>query len=319
MKYVIFILSCGQMTLIAGIDIGATNLRTALVTDSGEILESHSEKTDAKNLMEQIYAKLDSFKDFAGIGIASVGPLNSKKGIITNPPNIEIRNLEITKMLEGRYGKRCYLFNDCVAAVLGEQRFGAGRSVENLVYLTLSTGIGCGVIADNRVILGKDGNAHEVGHYAVDLESELKCGCGSNGHWEAYCSGKNIPSFAKYLLNKKYAGRKTLLSGTEDRLTAQTLFEMAKTDEVASEIIGEIGRINAVQVANIINSYDPELITIGGSVALNNSEAILGPILEHVKRHAINRLPDIKITPLGKDAGIYGAAAGFIYNSKDAI
>lgn len=310
----------GVMKKIVGMDIGATNLRIALMQEDGKILSQSSEKTDSKRLMEQIYCKLDTYGDFEGIGIASVGPLDSRKGIITNPPNIDIKDLHIIELLNKKYGKPAYLLNDCVAAVLAEKQFGMGKEVENLVYITLSTGIGCGVIADNRVILGKDGNAHEVGHYIVDTESTLKCGCGSYGHWEAYCAGKNIPQFAKFLLGSDYKGKETVLNnGTVVDLTSEKLFQLANTDVVAKEIVERVGKINAIEVAAIINAYDPELITIGGSVATNNEKWLMEALEKHVKNYTINRMPRISMTPLGSDIGIYGGVAGFLYFNGKGI
>jgi glucokinase len=90
--------------------------------------------------------------------------------------------------------------NDCAAAVLGERHFGAGKGLENLAYVTLSTGLGGGAIVDGHLLIGKDGNAVEVGHITIDPGSSLICGCGSPGHWEAYSSGSNIPNFVKHSL-----------------------------------------------------------------------------------------------------------------------
>lgn len=297
---------------IVGMDIGATNLRIALADEKGNIIKQSTEKTDGPNLMSQIYSKLDELGNFHGIGIASVGPLNSRSGVITNPPNINIRNLNIVDMLKERYDRPSYLLNDCVAIVLGEKRFGVGKKIKNLVYLTLSTGIGCGAIVDDRVILGKDGNAHEVGHYVVETDSRLRCGCGRYGHWEAYCSGKNIPNFARYLLQEEYKDSKTKLSSVKD-LTSELLFEIGKTDKVAAGIVEKIGRINAIQIENIIHAYDPELITIGGSVALNNQKEIMGPIQEYLRDYSFSHKPEVIITGLGGDAGVLGGVAGFLY------
>lgn len=307
------------MRKIAGIDIGATNLRVALIREDGKILEHHSERTDGKNLMNQIYNKLDSYEEFDGIGIASVGPLDSRNGVIVNPPNLEVRNLGIVKLLKQRYGKPCYLLNDCVAAVLAEQAYGEGKRADNLVYITFSTGIGCGVIVDKRALLGKDGNAHEVGHHVVDTESKLQCGCGGYGHWEAFCGGKNIPIFTRFLLEKEYKGERTALKENMKSLNAELLFNLANSDEIASNIVDRICRINAIEIANIINSYDPELITIGGSVALNNEARMMEAVLKYTKKYAINRMPRITTTPLRDKIGIYGAAAGFLYYDKSGI
>lgn len=300
---------------IVGIDIGGSHLRVGLADESGEILKLSTERTEGKNVMNQIYNKVESFSSFDGIGIGVAGPIDQKNGTILMTPNVEIRNLTIVEMLKKKFGKPCYLLNDCVASVLGEKAFGVGKEVENLVYITLSTGIGCGVIVDNRVIMGKDGNAHEVGHNTVGLGSKMKCGCGGYGHWEAYCSGKNMPNYTKYLLQSEYLGQETALRDNLEALDSELLFKLANSDRVAAEIVERIGQINAIGIASIINSYDPELITIGGAITLNNEERIINSIKKHVGNYTINRVPRIIATPM-KDITIYGALAGFLYMDK---
>lgn len=291
-----------------GLDIGATHIRTALGDEKGKLHEFISERTESSGIEQQIYRMLDRYSNYDCIGIGSMGPLNSRTGIITNPPNIKIRNFKVVSIIEKKYGVKCVLLNDAVAGVYGEKRFGAGKKVENLVYVTISTGLGAGVIENNRLVLGKDGNGHEIGHCGVDANIRLKCRCGSYGrHWEAYCAGINIPNFVRHMLTTKYKGKKSRLS--KIAITAKEFFSIAREDEVGSMIIEDLGRINASGISNIINAYDPDLITIGGSVALNNHKAILGPIKKHIKEYSINRIPRIIITPLKNEVILAGAIA----------
>jgi glucokinase len=294
---------------VVGIDIGASNLRIALCNRRGRILEFSSEKTNAANLMAQIYGGLHRLPGFDAIGIASVGPLDVTEGVILNPPNVRLRHVEIVRLVRNRFKRPCVLSNDCAAAVLAEKMFGAGRDVENLVYVTLSTGVGCGVMVDGRVLRGKDGNAHEMGHCTVEVPGRLRCGCGSYGHWEAYCGGKHIPAFARLLLRTEYRHRATSLRGVRQTLSPEALFDAARSDRVAAEIVDRICMINGVGVANAINAYDPELVTIGGSVALRHARRVLAPIRRYARRYAINRVPPITLTPLKDLAVVYGAVA----------
>lgn len=296
---------------IIAIDAGATNLRIALMGDNGRILSRASFATDGPNLLEQFYAGIEAFEAFEGIAVAFAGPISRKEGAILKAPNISAEKLYLVSTLEKKYGKKAVLMNDCVAAVLAEKYYGAGKNHDNLAYVTISTGIGCGVIVDGKALLGKDGNAHEVGHMVIDTISQLKCGCGGRGHWEAYCSGKNMPQYAKHLIQTEYAGQPSALSADGKNMSAEKLLGM-ENDKVASEIIGKIGRLNAAGFANIINVYDPEIITVGGSVALKNKR-ILEDIKDSVQEYAINRLPEIRLTSLGEDICLYGAAAGFMY------
>src|SRR5271167_3396124 len=145
------------MRYAVGLDIGGTHLRATLGNEKGELKEFISEKTDSKKIEQQIYRMLDNYSDYDCIGIGSVGPLDSVRGIITNPPNINIRNFRVTSALEKKYAVKSMLLNDCVAGVYGEKVFGAGKKYNNIVYVTLSTGVGSGVIANGSLVLGKDG------------------------------------------------------------------------------------------------------------------------------------------------------------------
>ena len=137
--------------------------------------------------------------EISGIGVASIGPLDLKRGGIASPANLPYRFIPLVKPLEEASGSKVALMNDANAAVLGERRFGAGKEHPDLVFITLSTGIGGGAIVDGHLLIGKDGNAAEIGHMVVDSEERLTCGCGRRGHWEAYCSGRNLPNLAALL------------------------------------------------------------------------------------------------------------------------
>jgi glucokinase len=146
------------------------------------------------------------------------------------------------------------------------------------------------------------------------------CGCGSPGHWEAFCGGKNIPYFARTQLRRLH-WRSSLLhelcSGNPKVITTKMIFDAAKQgDNTSISIVEEVGRINAIGVADIVNAYDPELITIGGSIALNNPEMILMPIEHYAPKYIINRMPKIMITPLGEDIVLYGGLALALKVSK---
>jgi glucokinase len=203
------------------------------------------------------------------------------------------------------------MLNDCSAAVVGEQIFGAGKGLKNLAYVTLSTGLGGGAIVDGNLLVGKDGNAVEVGHLTIDPNSPLTCGCGCKGHWEAYCSGSHIPDYARLLIEELELDDSHLLSisgGDRENITTEGLYKSASTgDTAAQEIVRRIGEVNAIGIADMVNVFDPELVTIGGSIALNNPELTLDPIIENIDNHLINRRPEIMITPLGADAVLHGA------------
>jgi len=310
-----------------GIDLGATNVRVAIGVRDGRILSKIVKRTvregDEYALSRQIIEMVrelprELLENAIEVNIGTVGPLDQRLGSIS-PPNLPFKRSYLVKPISMEFGLPVKMYNDCVAAVIGEKFFGQGRGVDNLVYVTISSGIGGGVFADGRLLLGRDGNAHEIGHLTIDVNGELRCGCGKRGHWEAYCSGVNIPNHTRLIAEniEKEALEKSLLYDRLNAVTSKEVFDAAKKgDHFASSVIERVGRYNAIGFANVINSYDPELIIIGGSVALNNKELILRPILEKVGDYAVNRIPEIKFTELGDEVGLYGAiAAGFYMKS----
>jgi len=311
-----------------GVDIGATNLRVAIARRDGVIIKKLSEKTvkggDNLALPNQIIGMIErllhetglDLEEICGIGIGSIGPLDIRKGIIIKPANLPFENVPLVEPLEDRFHIRVALLNDCTSAVVGEKYYGSGKNVENLVYVTISTGIGGGVYVDGHLLLGKDGNAHEIGHLVVDPEGRLLCGCGSKGHWEAYCSGSGIPRFARLLIEEHYKEQyyKSLLgemSGYNlDAIDAKMVYDAAKVyDSLTIKIVERINFYNAIGFADVINVYDPTLITVGGSVALHNSEIILPYVLNKTPKYVINKMPEIKITTLGDEIVLLGAIA----------
>ncbi len=294
-----------MIRLAVGVDIGGTNLRVCLGDERGKIKTKLSEKLDVENknsVVEQITRLIKSLGgDFSAIGIGSIGLLDLRKGELSKPVHIPFKNIPIVKLLKKEFGVPVYLVNDCDAGVIGEKFFGLGKNEENLAYLTISTGIGCGVILNGRLLLGKDGNATEVGHITVDLGKKLKCGCGGYGHWEAYCSGRNIPNFVRVVAEN---------DSRFNSIATEQFFDKAKSkDKVAMEIVDKLGEINAIGISNINAAYDVSLVTVGGSVPLKNRDLILNPILKYLPKYSINRIPKVELTPLGEDIILYGTLA----------
>jgi glucokinase len=305
-----------ELSLVA-VDIGATNIRVA-AGDENRLNAKRSEATDRLNgpegVSKQIARMIRSLEvKPKAIGVGSIGPLDLKMGAIGATPNFAFKHIPIVVPLEEDLGVPVRIANDCGAAVIGEQVYGAGRGMSNIFYVTFSTGLGGGAIVDGNPLNGKDGNAPEIGHLVIDKETELVCGCGCRGHWEAFCSGANIPNFARILFRDRDLGKGLLgkmVGGDLGRLTSEIVFNAAKRgDADALYVVSEVGKVNAVGFADIVNAFDPELITIGGSVALNNPELILEPIQRGVDAYIINRKPKIMLTPLGADVVLYGGLA----------
>ena len=299
----------------ATVDLGATNVRVSYGNAEG-LREKITEKTDRESgpegVADQIIQMLELIDvRLSAIGVGSIGPIYLETGTIINTPNLPFERISVVEPLSEAYKVPVGMLNDCSAAVLGEQVFGAGKGLKNLAYVTLSTGLGGGAIVDGNLLVGKDGNAVEVGHLTIDPNSPLVCGCGCKGHWEAYCSGSNIPDYARLLLEELELDDSDLVSisgGDRENITTEGLYKAASTgDPTAQVIVKRIGEVNAIGIADMVNVFDPELVTIGGSVALNNPELTLDPIVENIDNHLINRRPEIMITPLGADAVLHGA------------
>jgi glucokinase len=310
-----------------GVDVGGSWVRVVLSDEGGRFIARARERVDITSsdaISSQIFRLTRSLcserglgvKALKGVGIASAGPLDMKEGVLVHPPNLPFERVALTKPVGEQLGLPVCLINDCAGAAIGETMFGAAKGHDHFVYITLSTGIGGGIIESGTLLLGKDGNGHEVGHFVIDCEGRLTCGCGRRGHWEAYCSGRNMPNFVRMRMKElpektvKESLLMTKLGGDLSKLVAADLFDAAKKkDPVSVKLINEIGVLNAMGFATAINAYDPSLITVGGTVALKNKSAVLAPIRKHVKDYAINRVPEILITPLGEDVVLYGAVA----------
>lgn len=305
---------------IIAIDIGASHLRTAIISKKGKIIKllvcetpkkGKSGKIITDTIIVMTNALLENFdkKKILGIGIISIGPIDYKKGMIVNSPNIPFKKISLKKPLEKYFKLPVILFNDCTAAVWGEKIFGAGKKFKNLVYITISSGIGGGAIIDNKLLLGHSYNAVEIGHFNIDTKYNLACGCKKGrGHWETYCSGNNIPYFFKHWLKVKGINKKYFLSA------AKEIFNADIADNNIKNFLKEIGQINAKGISNVITAYDPEIIILGGPVVLNNQKIIIQGIKKNIDQFL--KLPKIIVTKLKNNSPLLGAAALIFYPPK---
>lgn len=296
------------------IDIGASNLRVAIISNAGKIIRQKNSKTPKKGrsgkivtdtIIDILNSLLINFNKskIIGIGISSIGPLNHKTGEIVNPPNIFFKKVSIKEPIEKYFSLPVSIVNDCMAAAWAEKIFGAGKNYENLVYVTISSGIGAGVIANNQLLVGNSYNFADVGHFVVDTKYNLACNCAKgSGHWETYCSGENINNFFKHWLKTNKIKKQYSFT------TAKEIYqEFEKKDKNVKNFIHETNQINSRGVANIIAAYDPEIIILGGAVTLNNKKIILSGIKNNLNKSL--KTPKIIITPLAQNTPLLGAAA----------
>lgn len=308
-----------------GIDVGGTKVLTALADEKGLILNKAQKPTEAdkgeetiiSNIKESIDRVINKSpitkKEVKRIGIGSPGPLDLEKGMIIENSNLSWSNVPIVKILEEMTGIPVILENDANAAALGEKHFGAGREAENIVYLTISTGIGGGIIIDKKIYHGGKGNAGEVGHMTLIPDSNYQCGCGNYGCFEAVASGTAIARRGREVLKKEEESLIKEYSNNEaDQIDAPLIAAAARAgDKQAIEIFKLTGRLLGIGISNVVNLFDPEIVVLGGGV-MHAKDLFIEELKVSLQERALEaNLKDLKVKEvgLGKDTGVMGAIA----------
>lgn len=307
------------------VDIGGTKILTALVSPSGQVRARHRVETPGRGVDPVIETVVRSARavmadggvsaqDVAGVGVGAPGPLDPETGVVFEPPNMEgWYNVPLAALLHERFGLPVFVENDANAAALGEWWVGAGRGVHDLIYLTVSTGIGGGIIIADALVRGVSGTAGEVGHMTIDVDGP-PCLCGrSTGCLEVLASGTAIARMAREAVA---AGRPTALrrtaGGDVASLGARHVAEAARAgDSLAVEIFERAATSLGVGVANLLNLFNPRRIIIGGGVS-KAGDLLFGTVRRVATARAFERpARDAEIVPaaLGDDVGAVGAAA----------
>ncbi|HSG45389.1 MAG TPA: ROK family protein [Anaerolineales bacterium] len=303
------------MTLTIAVDIGGTHIRVAAYEPDSTIPIAHH-KTKSLAQTAGVYDRLVKainhiWQDgqVSAIGIASPGPLDPHAGVILDTPNIpDWENFPLAAKLTEQFGVPAYLDNDANMAGLAEWQYGAGQGHHDLVYLTISTGIGGGVISNDHLLQGYRGMGAELGHMLIDPNGPI-CGCGQHGHIESFSSG---PSIIRYFNEQRETGQKSSLQPHPNLGTAQ-LAEAALTgDALAISAFKHAGHYLGIAVANILAIFDPSILIFGGGVS-QVGELLFKPFEESLKKHVfhLHYMDGLVITKaaLGDDAGLLGALA----------
>ncbi|MFC5970765.1 ROK family protein [Halomarina salina] len=308
------------MAYYVGVDLGATHIRAVVADARGEVVgRARSSTPTGPAGIAVTEAVLDTVRGacadadvkpyrITAAGIGSFGPLDLAAGTVEQPANLpdDIDRIPLTGPLENLVdSEEVYLHNDTIAGLIGERFYGP-RTPDDVVYVTMSTGIGAGVAVDGNVLNGWDGNAGEVGHMTLDPHGHMTCGCGAPGHWEAYCSGNNIPRYARHLADREDIP--TDLPLDDDEFSAVDVFETPE-DPLAARTLERVADWNTQGVANVCHAYAPIVVYVGGSVALNNPETVLDPIRERLADHLLVNVPDVELTTLGDEVVVKGALA----------
>ncbi len=310
-----------------GVDLGGTNIVSAIVNYQGKIvnhlkvptLAERGKEATIKRIIETIHENIVQSSvapnDIIGIGIGAPGPLDVKKGIINFAPNLPgWRDVPLKKILENEFKMKVVLENDANAAAWGERCFGIGRGVDNLVCFTLGTGIGGGIIIDGKIYHGSNYGAAELGHMTVNKDGP-RCNCGNYGCLEAYSSATGIKNRIK---NRIEEGIKSKFlnfdndNGLLESLRLKLIFETArKGDKLTKGVVEEAISYLGIAIANIANILNPEMVVLVGGIT-NEGNKLLIPLRREAKRRALySNYKSLKIVigKLGGNAGVLGAAA----------
>lgn len=309
-----------------GIDLGGTKISGALSDLEGNVMSSYTVPTDAFEGEAAVLDRMISvalrvteesginLEEVKAIGIGSPGPLDAKRGMLLNPVNLPFRNFKLVEAIVNRFGIPTYLENDGNAAAIGEYLFGAGKGTENMVYITVSTGIGAGAVINGKLYKGSTSNSLEIGHTTIDPTGP-KCKCGNTGCAEVFASGTAIGRQGKEAVE---AGLETSLRNYENITSYEVFKEAEKGDKIASEILNKSLNYLGICVANVITSFDPEVVAIGGGVS-KGGQIVFDKVREVVKERCFESMVEsCKIVPagLGTDAGVIGAVALAITESR---
>ncbi len=309
--------------LYVTVDLGGTQIRTAVCHANGTILQRLAIKTRSQEGRAAVIARLEesirtvmasfAWSDVASIGIGAPGPLDPRRGIIFLAPNLPgWNNVPLRDIVQRTFQKPTYLGNDANVAALGEWKFGAGRGSNDMIYITVSTGIGGGIICGGQLLYGHNGLAGEVGHQTI-VENGPRCNCGNRGCLEAVASGTAISREAQALARTGHAPYLLALAqGNSEAIDAALVSRAAmEGNRVAQRLLASAGNYLGIAITNLLHLFNPELIVLGGSVT-KSGDYLWQPMWETVRERAQRPyLEDFDIVPpqLGDDVGLVGALA----------
>ena len=306
-----------------GVDVGGTNVKIALVDFDGKIIYSNTVPTRAemgyeagvnnikqaiKELMQETSANA---KTIEAIGFGLPGQIDYKEGLVKNLPNIPgWVNIPLAKIMEEEFSIPTRLDNDVRCAALGELNFGAGKGCENLICITVGTGIGSGIVLNGKLVRGAANAAGEIGHIKMQMTGGPLCGCGDYGCFEAYASGPAIVTMAKeYISGGKSAKYKEM--APDGIITPYLVAQAAlQGDAVSIQIFKQMGKIIGTGLASVVNLLNPQKIIIGGGVA-DAGDILLEPIRQTILDRAMPiQAQSVEVVPaqLANSAGVIGAS-----------
>lgn len=306
---------------VVGVDLGGTKIAAALFDGDGRLLGRDRMETAGAETAQEVVRRMVQLvehvadgRSLSGVGLASPGAVDSKRGIVLHGTNLpEWNNVPLKMWMEEALDTEVQVVNDANAAAWGEYVSGAGKGSENMVYVTFSTGIGAGVVLDGKLLLGTHSFAGELGHVIVDPAGPV-CSCGNRGCWETFASGTAIRDYALRLLNGKPSIIGDIAASSGEEVSAKHVFEAQKRgDSIAKEVIERTMDYMALGLANAVHTFNPDRIVIGGGVS-KALESLLQSLRERTERRVMQpyrQTYELVPAVLGDDVGLVGAAALF--------
>ena len=305
-----------------GIDLGGTNIAVGVVNDRYEIVARRSVPTGAERPAEEVIRDMgDAVEealrqagltavDCASMGVGSPGACDPQTGVVKRAYNLNWFDVPVCRMLHQRFGIPVRLGNDANCAALAEVVAGAAVGCQDMVLITLGTGVGSGIISRGKILSGLRGGAGEAGHMLLVLDGE-PCTCGRRGCWEAYASATAL---IRQTREAAVQNPQSLLAQVPaEQINGRTVFDAAdRGDAAAQRVIDRYCEYIAAGMTDIVNALAPEMILLGGGVS-RQGERLLAPIREYIATHCFGQregaIPVVAAAQLGNDAGIIGAAA----------
>ncbi len=314
---------------LVGVDLGGTNIVVGALAENGsDVLALRSEPTRADQgadaVIDRIVRIIDTVivetiaqtgakrDDMIGIGVGAPGPLDRERGIVITTPNLGWTNFPLRDVIAERTRMPVRIDNDANCATLGEWWLGAARGANNVIGMTIGTGIGGGVILGGRLYHGSSDVAGEIGHATIDITGR-RCKCGNYGCLEAYASGPSIADRAREAISDDNCLMLKMAGGDASLITAATVYEAAKQgDDVALDVVRETSRFLGAGVANLLNIFNPDVVVICGGVT-QAGETLFGPLRREVRKRAFKPAVDAcEIVPgILVAAGVVGAVAAY--------
>ena len=309
---------------VLAIDLGGTKIFTAIISDKGQAIAVERCTTMAsegtRSVIDRLLSAAGQILDLNNIepsqldsiAVAAAGAIDSDRGVVTLSPNLPgWSDIPLADIIHDKYRVDTFLLNDASAAALGEHRLGVGRGTDNLILLTLGTGIGGGIIINGELYSGSNGSAGEIGHMTIDVNGP-RCACGCTGCLEVFASGTAMERDT--ISRISHGERSSLVEAVEGKIediTAEKIGVAAQDgDSLALDVIHRAATYLGAGMVNLVNIFNPDMIVVGGGVS-GLGDLLLEPARQVVKERAFPiavQTARIVTAQLGEEAGVYGAA-----------